>query len=363
MLEEMDGECNGKNIYDIDSGDYDEEPLEPPEPDDLVNQNKPMGNEVSTKDPVSFEKIKNDYDDGQTVMTIAGTITALYPVKKGGDWEYQNGKMKDRNGEEIDISFSKNTQPDSVKGQKVVIRSVKHEKHGWLGVKVEDQNYEKNGEQINKRVLKIVASANIEFEGKSGGSKPQSSQSQNGDSGKYPHGAGQTQQQSSTHPEPVLQDLISLHMRCRSYAEQAYPDLKEDPEAHTPAQNNESLRAQATASIFIEASKMGLAWNFTERVSAPIPQKIAPPPKDPKNWRQCQIPKGEMVGKTLADLTEEQLTKLFDAVKESTTAFAGCVRYGFDELGYLKKRQDAEAKQRENDKALEPETEEDDIPF
>jgi hypothetical protein len=314
--------------------------------------------EISSKPPVLFKKIlSEDYDDGQTVFTIAGTLSALYPVKKGegakGPWEFQNGKMKDSEGTEIDISFSSNSQPTSAKGKKITIRAVKTDQHGWNGIKVEDQSFTPQGqnEPVNKRVLKISGSANIEYDGEAA-SKPAGGTGAQSGGGQQSSGFAAT---AGMHPELFLMDITNFHMRCHYYAEQAYPD-----EAATdgkPAVNNTALRQSATASIFIEGVRHQMHINYGENAKKPIPVKIPPAPKDPAQWKECVIPKGEFMGKTLAELPDDKLMAFYDALKGKDTPFSNCVEFAADERGLLKKAKEQE----KNDRALD--AAEDDIPF
>lgn len=304
----------------------------------------------SDKPPVPFAKIlSEEYDEDQNVKHIQGTITGLYPVKKGtsakGDWEFQNGKMKDSAGTEIDIIFASNSQPASAKGQKVTIKSTHTEQHGWNGIKVEDQKYEKDGKQIHKRCLKITATASIIYEGGvySGQEKKSEGQTQS-------KGNVSTQPSSSAHPAPIIQDYVALHGYCSGQILQNYGD-KVSPE----------FLSSATATIFIEACRNGLQHDFIDRANKPLPPKITPPPSDPSLWETAMIPNGTMMGKTLKDLDETQLTKYYDAVKEKDNPMANCVKFGFEARGYLKKRQDAEAKAADENKALAPD--DTDVPF
>lgn len=304
----------------------------------------------SDKPPVPFAKIlSEEYDDDQNVKHIQGTITALYEIKRGsspkGDYEFQNGRMKDAAGTEIDISFSSNSQPTSAKGQKVTIKSTHTEQHGWNGVKVEDQTFESKGETRHKRLLKITATASIIYEGGvySGQEKKPEGQTQS-------KGNVSTQPSSSAHPAPIIQDYVALHGFIENQLRQNYGD-KIDPE----------ILSRYVATVFIKATDDGLHHNFIERANAPLPPKITTPPSDPTLWETAMIPNGTMMGKTLKDLDETQLTKYYDAVKEKDNPMANCVKFGFEARGYLKKRQDAEAKAADENKALSPE--DSDVPF
>lgn len=295
---------------------------------------------MSEAKPVPFKKIKSDeYADGQIVMCIAGTITSIYAAKTGDTYEYQNGKIKDSEGTEMDISFSKNTQPLTAKGKKVTIKSIKSEQHGWLGIKVEDQSYTPQGkdEPVQKRVLKITATAEVVYDG---GTTTASGKSDSGATGATKSSQGS---QGGRHPDEVLRELIMMHARCYDFAKGVY-DPKEMP----------AQLQSATASIFIEACKMGVAYNFVEEVSKPVPPKITTAPSDPSLWKTCMIPSGLMVGKTLADLDDDGMMKFYEALKDKETKFANCVKQAAEDRGLLK--------QAEPD-PLEPSEDSDDIPF
>ena len=298
----------------------------------LVNQkpetktNSSMSN-VSDKPPVAFSKIKEDYDDGQTVMCIRGTITSLFDPKKGDTYEYQNGTMKDEAGVEMGISFSKNSQPKTAKGKKVTIRSVKNEQHGWLGIKVEDQSYVKEGEQVNKRVLKITGSAEITYAGESSGS--------GGGGAHTPHtetpASSSARAPDPRHPELILIDITAFHQRCYKYASDAYTVGKKDGEISA-----EAFQA-FVSSIFIEGCRQGAQVNYQERAMKPVPPKITPPPT-PDKWKECMIPKGSMIGKTLADMEDEKLKSLYLAIMEQknpNTPFGLCVQAGAKERNLI----------------------------
>lgn len=300
-------------------------------------------NEPSTKPPVPFKELKEDYEDKQIVMTIAGKITALYDIRKGDTYEYQPGKMKDDAGTEMDICFSKATQPLTAKGKHVVIKSIKSDKHGWLGIKVEDQTFTKDDETVTKRLLKITASAEIVYDGEAAQSSGKSK----------PTGEGKQQQQKTDgHPIVILDDLLALHRKCYEVVQAKYSNANLPHEAQQPF----------VSTLFIEMCRQNQQHNFIERAAKPLPPKITPAPEDPKQWRDCMIPSGSMVGKTLKDLDAEGLTKFYDALKDKETKFANCVKSAYEETGLLKARQDAEAKATGENQALKPE-DVDDIPF
>lgn len=308
------------------------------------NKNSSMSN-VSDKPPVLFSRIKSEYEDGQTVMCISGTITSIFAPKKGDTYEYQNATMKDAEGTEMGISFSKNSQPTTAKGKKVTIRSVKHETHGWLGIKVEDQEYEKDGNQVKKRVLKITSTAEVTYADAGGGTNPNAGPG-------TASGPAYRPPQDDRHPELILADITSFHQRCYHYAGQAYTIGIEAGQVTSDA-------FQAfVSSIFIEGCRQGAQTNYQERALKPIPPKILPPPT-PDKWKECMIPKGSMMGKTLADLSDEQLKAFYTAIMEGKTPnspFGLCVQEGAKEKNLIPPPPD-----KSEDADLDPSG--DDIPF
>jgi len=300
-------------------------------------------------EPVPVSKIKSDKDDGDNVKCIRGTITKLFPIKKGdggsGPYEYQNGEFRDEAGDTIDVTFSKCSQPESAKGQLVTITSVKNDSHGWLGIKIADNTYEKEVEgvkkPVTKRILKIVPSAVINY---ANGAPAANGPAQTG-------GGAATQSRpahTSQHPDLVLKDLIFLHSKCTDLVEQLYGGES----GKTP-----EFRQAATASIFIQGCKEGLHYNFEERIKAPIPKQYPKPPADPKDWDACVVPKGEFEGKTLKELPDGKLRDLYTALKksDSETPFAKCVYQAAKDRNVLEKPKPP------TDPDLDPP--EDDIPF
>lgn len=324
----------------------------------LVNENQQtttnQNNIMAEHEPMTIKRIKADKEDADNVKCIKGTITKLFDAKKGqgdsGDWEYQNGEFKDENGDSIKICFSKCSQPKGARGRPVVITSIKSEQHGWLGIKVEDKSYEKDGEPVKERTLKITPSAEIVFKGEApsetgsggggGGGKPSSNTGGGGG------GQSRPAQNLTLHPQVVLEDMIFLHSKVTDLVTQLYGGEGGKPPEFIQA---------TVGTIFIEAAKCGLTHDFKARIAKPIPKTYPPAPNDPKDWDACIIPKGEYEGKTLKDLPDDKLKELFAAVKESSTAFAKCVR----EAAAVRKVFKEEPKATDPD--LDPP--EDDIPF
>lgn len=318
----------------------------------LVNENltknqKQMSEELKV---TSIKKIldRDEFSDGDNVKKIKGKITAMYPVRKGGDgdsgYEYQNCEFEGEDGGKIRICFSKCTQPTSAKGQKVTIHSIKNDQRGWLGIQVKD------GEHDGKktRELRIVPSAVLEYSGQaSTGSGGGSGGSSGGGEKSQP---AQSKRDDSVHPIVILKDLIGLHAKIVDLVNESY---------------GESAKPEYIATLFIEAAKNGLAFNFLERVSKPVPIKYPPAPKDYSLWKECVMPWGKegVIGKKLSELPEDKLREIhiyFDE-KGINTDLAECVYQAARDLGLFKKEEEQQQQQAADDAALDAAP--DDIPF
>jgi hypothetical protein len=242
------------------------------------------------------------------------------------------------------VSFSSNTQPESAKGRMVTITSSKSEQHGWQGIKVVDSEYQskKTNETVKERVLRITATAKVEFDGGAPAQTGSDPRPQGGGS------SGPTQPaRPSKHPLLMLQDIIALHGRVVDLVNEIY---------------KEQAKTEYYATVFIEACRQGLQWDAVKELSKPIVKTYPPAPKDPNQWKECIIPKGSNEGKTLAEISDEDLMKLHtyydnhDTPKVANGPFAECVY------------QAARDRKLEGAKPIPPETTgdepaEDDIPF
>jgi hypothetical protein len=245
---------------------------------------------------------KEEFPAGAVVMAVAGEITGLFKIRKGtgssGDYEYQNGKLKDATGE-IEVCFSKCSQPDSAKGKKVTITS-KTTNHGFQGIKIEDDSYEKDGETKHKRILKITPSADIVFVG----GAPTGSTQSGGQAGPAQSGGGQTSGfDLSKHPLVIVDDIAALHSVIVDVVSSQYE------------KSSEALRQSYTATLFIEACKTGCAVDFIKRYKKPKAGYPAPP-SDPSKWKECILPKGPFEGKTLADVPDDKLLEYYNYYME-----------------------------------------------
>ncbi len=313
------------------------------------NQNKQQQpeNTIMSK-PVLISKIldPDEFADKAIIMCIEGTLTKLYDATTGDDYEYQNGEFKDSTGKTIKITFSKCTQPSTAKGKKVTISAVKSDKHGWQGLKVEDKTYTSKGKEVSERIIKVTATAQIEYggassnegSGSSGSGKPQSVGTGSGT---------QSQPKSDIHPKKAIGDMLLLHVAITTLVNETYGEKISD-----------AAKQGAVATLFIESAKQGLVWDFEKRNAKELPKQYPPAPKDPKDWKNCVIPKGEFEGKTLEELPEDRLLELFNVLddKGSNTPFAECVYQAAKDRDVLPKD---DPKQPESS----DEPEEDSIPF
>jgi hypothetical protein len=310
--------------------------------------------------PISISRIldKEEFPDDMTVMCVKGTLIKLFPQKAGthptsGAWCFQNGTLKDDTGE-IEVSFSKCTQPDSAKGQEVTIECFQTDKHGWQGLKVKDESYLKDGQTVKKRKLHVTPTATITY----ANGKPAANQQQPPAEPGKPTGAGTGGGQSSgggqpwvpinAHPEPALADIMKLHRRCHDLVTENYGEGGFPPEY--------------VAQVFIQATREKLHLNYIARAKAEVPKNYPPAPRDPHQWKECVIPKGEHEGKTLSEIPDEVLLNLFSYYdsKGANTPFAECVYQASRDRNVIPPPPPPKAAEKDPD--LDPDAE-DDIPF
>lgn len=286
---------------------------------------------MSEHKPVPFKKIldKDEYSDSDNVKCIQGTITALYKVRSGegqsGHYEFQNADMKDAAGDTIKVCFSNQTQPESAKGKLVTISSYKHDTHGWLGIKVVDEEFTaksgpKKDQLIKQRTLKFSSTAKIEYEG----GAPTAGQSA-GNSGNAD--CKPMQLPNNVHPTKALSDMILLHAKITDLVNETY-DAKDD-----------AFKQGSTNTLFIESCRQGLQFDFGARVSKPPTKTYPPAPKDPTKWKECVLSAGSNEGKTLGEISNEDIKKLFDYydAKGSNTDLAECVYQAARDLELIPK--------------------------
>lgn len=317
--------------------------------DPLVNENQQQTN-MSDQDvqpkPIPFKRIQdpNEFSDGDIIKCARFKIKKLFSkIRKGGEgerkYEFQDGVAVDGEGTEMAICFSKCTQSASAEGKWVTVRSKKTD-HGPQGIKFEINSYEKDGETVRKKLIKITPAAEIEYEGGGGGEATKGGPS----SAPQSQGHSPGPARSNVHPKEALRDMIDCHKAVAFLVNENYKDASEE------------FRQGSINTLFIECAKQGLIFDFAKRYAKSI---IPPPPKDPKQWKECFIPKGEFEGKTLADLPDDKLLELFSALdsKGSNTPFAECVYQAARDRDILPKPE-----RPPEDAALDP-APEDDIPF
>ena len=245
------------------------------------------------------------------IKKVTGTITKLFPEKQHegnfGPYTIQNGEIE-VDGKNYKLAFWKNTQPESAKGRTVTLSSTRG-KHGLNGVTFEEENYKnKEGQSVHNEVIKVSASARVEYDGASDEpvrvtSTPKSIVTDN--------------------PVEVLDKIVELHKYVDSLVRHAYKGVGDE----------ETLRAYVS-SVFIEANRKGIA--FKSEVKAEEPKPVEPPKVelDPADWASAIVPSGTQKGKKLAEIGKPALTKLYEFYLEKgfSTPFAKCVEQAAADL-------------------------------
>jgi len=245
------------------------------------------------------------------IKKVTGTITKLFPEKQHegnfGPYTIQNGEIE-VDGKSLKLAFWKNTQPESAKGRTVTLSSTRG-KHGLNGVTFEEENYKnKEGQSVHNEVIKVSASARVEYDGASDEpvrvtSTPKSIVTDN--------------------PGEVLDKIVELHKYVDSLVRHAYKGVGDE----------ETLRAYVS-SVFIEANRKGIA--FKSEVKAEEPKPVEPPKVelDPADWASAIVPSGTQKGKKLAEIGKPALTKLYEFYLEKgfSTPFAKCVEQAAADL-------------------------------
>ena len=239
------------------------------------------------------------------IKKVTGTITKLFPEKQHegnfGPYTIQNGEIE-VDGKNYKLAFWKNTQPESAKGRTVTLSSTRG-KHGLNGVTFEEENYKnKEGQSVHNEVIKVSASARVEYDGASDEPVRVSPKSIVTDN-----------------PTEALDCIVELHKYVDSLVRHAYKGV----------QNEETLRSYVS-SVFIEANRKSIAFK-SER---PEPVKVEPPKVDPADWASAIVPSGTQKGKKLAEIGKPALTKLYEFYLEKgfSTPFAKCVEQAAADL-------------------------------
>ena len=246
------------------------------------------------------------------IKKVTGKITKLFPEKQHegnyGPYTIQNGEIE-VDGKAYKLAFWKNTQPESAKGRTITLSSTRG-KHGLNGVTFEEESYKnKEGQQIHNQVIKVSASAKVEYDGVSeepvrvaASATPKSIVSDN--------------------PEQALDQIVETHLYIDSLVRMAYLGKVTD---------EETLRAYVS-SVFIEANRKGISIGKSEPKSEP---KVEEPAQlDPADWASAIVPSGSHKGKKLAEIGKPALTKLYEFYlsKEFNTPFAKCVEQAAQDL-------------------------------
>jgi hypothetical protein len=241
------------------------------------------------------------------IKKVTGTITKLFPEKQHegnfGPYTIQNGEIE-VDGKNYKLAFWKNTQPESAKGRTVTLSSTRG-KHGLNGVTFEEENYKnKEGQSVHNEVIKVSASARVEYDGASDEPVRVSPKSIVTDN-----------------PTEALDSIVELHKYVDSLVRHAYKGVE----------NEETLRSYVS-SVFIEANRKGIA--FKSSAPAKVEEPKAEEPVAPADWASAIVPSGTQKGKKLAEIGKPALTKLYEFYLEKgfSTPFAKCVEQAAADL-------------------------------
>jgi hypothetical protein len=248
------------------------------------------------------------------IKKVTGKITKLYKSRnvntKYGEKNFQDGEIE-IDGNAYKITFCNNEQKDSVRNRTVTLSSTRG-KQGLNGVTFAEEKYEnKEGKQIHNQVIKVSASAKVEYDGVS----------------EEPARVASTPKVIVTdNPEKALDEIVELHQYIDSLVRMAYLGKITD---------EETLRSYVS-SVFIEANRKGIHYS----TKAEAPKKEEPKEElNPDDWGSAIVPEGhpkfkELGGKKLAEIGKPALTKLYEYFLEKgfTTPFAKCVEKAAEDL-------------------------------
>jgi hypothetical protein len=240
------------------------------------------------------------------IKKVTGTIVKLFPEKQHegnfGPYTIQNGEIE-VDGKNYKLAFWKNTQPESAKGRTVTLSSTRG-KHGLNGVTFEEENYKnKEGQSVHNEVIKVSASARVEYDGVSDEPVRVSPKTIVTDN-----------------PTEALDKIVELHKYVNSLVRHVYKGVEDE----------ETLRAYVS-SVFIEANRKGIAFKSEK----PEPAKVEEPKEvAPADWASAIVPSGTQKGKKLAEIGKPALTKLYEFYLEKgfSTPFAKCVEQAAADL-------------------------------
>lgn len=238
------------------------------------------------------------------IKKVTGKITKLFPEKQAegqyGPYTIQNGEIE-VDGKNYKLVFWKNTQPESAKGRTVTLSSTRG-KHGLNGVTFEEESYKnKEGQQIHNQVIKVSASAKVEYDGVS----------------EEPVRVASTPKSIVTdNPEQELDKIVETHLYINSLVRMAYLGKVTD---------EETFRSYVS-SVFIEANRKGISISKSQPKSEP---KVEEPKAefDTADWASVLVPSGLHKDKKLAEIGKPSLTKLYQhyLAKGFNSPFAKCV--------------------------------------
>ena len=248
------------------------------------------------------------------IKKVTGKITKLFPEKQHegnyGPYTIQNGEIE-VDGKAYKLTIWKNTQPESAKGRTVTLSSTRS-KHGLGGVTFEEESYKnKEGQQIHNNVIKVTASAKVEYDGVSeepvrvaSSATPKSIVSDN--------------------PEQELDKIVETHLYIDSLVRMAYLGKVTD---------EETLRAYVS-SVFIEANRKGISISKSEPKSEPKVEEPKVEELNPKLWAEVTVPSGSHAGKKLGGIGKPELTKLYQyyLAKGFNTPFSKCVEQAAEDF-------------------------------
>jgi hypothetical protein len=285
-------------------------------------------------------------DDGDVVGEVEGKIQKMLKPLENQHGFLQNAEIVGDDGYVGRITFADNNQNEQhANGQLIKIKSVKNDKHGWLGAKM------KKGPK--GLAIWVTSTAEITYPGMTERSNGKTEQAPPRD---------EPRTQSATRPPPVLkparwhiENMADLFAACFALVnEKIMPVALQGGE--TPDAVLEMAQAMAT-SLFIQCDRNQIiqAW---DKDAKPLP--VVPPPE---RWREAVILSGEYAGKTLRDLPNDKLQLLFDYYdgKKLNTPFAECVYAAVEELRAAERTEHAQKPG--YDPALDPDPDGDDIPF
>jgi hypothetical protein len=246
------------------------------------------------------------------IKKVTGKITKLYKARnvntKYGEKNFQDGEIE-IDGNAYKITFCNNEQKDSVRNRTVTLSSTRG-KQGLNGVTFAEEKYEnKEGKQIHNQVIKVSASAKVEYDGVS----------------EEPARVASTPKSIVTdNPEQALDQIVETHLYIDSLVRMAYLGKITD---------EETLRAYVS-SVFIEANRKGISISKSESKSEPKAEEPKAEELNPKLWAEVIVPSGSNAGKKLGEIGKPALTKLYQYYlgKGFTTPFAKCIEQAAEDF-------------------------------